>query len=154
MNIRLLLLGKNKDSYIEAGISDWVKKLKAFCSVEITYIKDERVHNDIGKVLDKEAERIINNINPNDFVVVLDEHGKSFSSEKLSAKFEDLQIRGENSFTFIIGSAHGLSLQVKESADLLLSLGPLTMNHQIVRLVLLEQIYRIFTIQRGLPYHK
>lgn len=154
MNIRLIMLGKNKGRYIESGISDFVKKLRPFCQLELIYLKDERVHKDVNKILEKEADRVLKLIQPGEFLIVLDENGKSFSSESLSKYFSRLKDKGISNVYLVIGSSHGLALRIKESADLLLSLSGLTMNHQIVRLVLLEQIYRIFTIQRGIPYHK
>lgn len=154
MNVRVLMLGKNKGDYIEKGVADFVKKLRPYCQLELVYIKDEKVHADVDKVLKKESERILPLIRPGDFFVVLDEKGKSMGSEAAAAYFSKLKDEGQGNLTFLIGSAHGLSTTVKESADLLLSLSPMTMNHQIIRLVLLEQIYRIFSIQRGTSYHK
>lgn len=154
MNVRILMLGKNKGDYIENGVADFVKKLRPYCQLELIYIKDERVHKDINKVLNKESERISKYLEAGDFLVILDEKGKSFSSEEAADYFEKLKDEGRGNLTFLIGSAHGLSTGVKEQADLLLSLSTMTMNHQIIRLVLLEQIYRIFSIQRGTAYHK
>ena len=154
MRIRILMLGKNKGRFINEGVADFLKKLRPFCELELIFIKDEKVHGDVPKLLNDEAKRILKHLNPDEFLIVLDEKGKSFRTVELSNVFLKLQDSGRAHFTFLIGSAHGLSIDIKEQADLLLSLSPLTMNHQIVRLVLLEQLYRIFTIQRGIAYHK
>lgn len=154
MKIRILMLGKNKDSYIGEGISDFSKKISSFAELELVYLKDERVHDDVKKILEKEAETLQQAIHSDAYLVVLDDEGKFFTTEQLTNQFTKLKDRGAGKLCFIIGSAHGLSPQVLEKADLVLSLSPLTMNHQIVRLVLLEQLYRVFTIQRGMKYHK
>lgn len=154
MNIRVLMLGKNKDDYLDEAIGDFLKRLRPFCQLEMVYIKDERVHDDVKKILKIESERLREVIKPGEWVIVLDDKGKSFSTEKLSQQFSEWKDRGKDKFVIIIGSAHGLAEDFKKDANLLLSLSPLTMNHQIVRLVLLEQLYRIFTLQRGMKYHK
>jgi|CXWL01.1.fsa_nt_gi 23S rRNA (pseudouridine1915-N3)-methyltransferase len=154
MNIRILMLGKNKDDYLDQAIVDFLKRLRPFCHLEMVYIKDERVHEDVAKILKIEAERLREHLKSNEWVIVLDDKGKSFTTEKLSWQFSEWHDRGTNNFVIIIGSAHGLAEELKKKANLLLSLSPLTMNHQIVRLVLLEQLYRIFTLKRGMKYHK
>jgi 23S rRNA (pseudouridine1915-N3)-methyltransferase len=150
----MLMLGKNKDSYISDGVSDFSKKISPYCELELVYLKDERVHDDIHKILEKEADTILEALHSDEFVVVLDDLGKSFDTEKLADYFSKLKDQGTGKMCCIIGSSHGLSERIIKKANLVLSLSPLTMNHQIVRLVLLEQLYRVFTILRGMKYHK
>lgn len=154
MKIRLLMLGKNKDSYIGEGIADFSKKISPLAELELAYLKDERVHDDVRKVLEREAETLQQALRPDEYLVVLDDKGKGFTTEQLEQHFTKLKDQGIGKICFIIGSSHGLAPQILEKADLVLSLSALTMNHQIVRLVLLEQLYRVFTIQRGMKYHK
>jgi 23S rRNA (pseudouridine1915-N3)-methyltransferase len=154
MKIRMLMLGKNKDSYISDGVADFSKKISPYCELELVYLKDERVHDDIHKILEKEADTILEALHSDEFVVVLDDLGKSFDTEKLADYFSKLKDQGTGKMCCIIGSSHGLSERIIKKANLVLSLSPLTMNHQIVRLVLLEQLYRVFTILRGMKYHK
>ena len=154
MNIRLLVVGKDKPSYISEGVQDFAKRLGPFCDFEMVFVKDERVHDDVAKVLEKEAESILKQLSSDEFVIVCDERGRSLSSIELSEQFQQLNDSGRGKVSFVIGSANGLAPRVKDRADLLLSLSPLTMNHQVVRLVLLEQLYRVFTILRGMKYHR
>lgn len=154
MNIRLLMLGKNKDDYLDDAVQDFMKKIRPFCKLELVYIKDEKVHSDVKRVLEIEAVRIREQLHDGEFVVVLDEKGKGLSTSQLHEQFSRWIDRGTGNIAFLIGSSHGLAPQIKAEADLILSLSPLTMNHQIVRIVLLEQLYRVFTLLRGMKYHK
>lgn len=153
MTIRILMLGKDKDRYISEGIADFVKKISPFCQLELVYLKDERVHDDVKKILEKEAETISSHLSEG-FTIALDDEGKSFNTEELASFFSKLKDEGVGKMNLIIGSSHGLSPSILQKANLKLSLSPLTMNHQVVRLVLLEQLYRVFTILRGMKYHK
>jgi 23S rRNA (pseudouridine1915-N3)-methyltransferase len=154
MKILVICVGKNKDTYVEAGVSDFLKKLQQFCDIEVKYIKDERVHDDIDKVLKKEADRIRKVLPPRLKIVVLDEKGKVFDSPSFAGYIRADKDHGVEGYVFVIGSAHGLSSGIKALADLRLSLSALTMNHQICRIVLLEQLYRGFSIVHGSKYHK
>ena len=154
MNIRLVFFGKNKPVSLDQSVQELVKQLKPYCQLEIVYLKDQKVHDDVPKVLEKEAEVLEKHLSENEFFVLCDEKGDSFSSVQLASQFEKWKDTGRSNITIAVGSAHGFAPRIKEKADFLLSLSPLTMNHQIVRLVLLEQLYRIFTIQRGMKYHK
>lgn len=154
MTIRLLLLGKNKPSYIEEAVQAFSKQIRPYADLSIEYLKDQKVHSNIDKVLAEEAKTILSQIQPDEYVVVCDDKGKSFDSVGLANHFSKLLDRGQGKICIIVGSAHGLAPEIKEKADLLLSFSAMTMNHQILRLVLLEQLYRVFTIQRGMSYHK
>jgi len=154
MKITLLLLGKNKDDYIEKAVLDFIQKLKPLCKLEIKYLKDEKIHTEIEKILNIEAEKINSTLQPKSYLIVLDEKGKQMSSNAFSRHLQQRANQGNGHFTFIIGSAHGLSDEIKQKADLLLSLSSFTTTHQLARVILLEQIYRVFTILRGMKYHK
>jgi 23S rRNA (pseudouridine1915-N3)-methyltransferase len=154
MKIKILMVGKNKDRAIDQAITEFGKKLNPFCRIELRYLKDERITDNPEKALGKEALTIQNHLNADDFVIALDERGKMLSTLEFAKSFTKFQQASTKTITFIIGSAYGLAPMIKQNADLVLSLSPLTMSHQIARLVLLEQLYRIFTLMRGMPYHK
>ncbi len=154
MTIRLFLFGKNKPSYIDEGVQVFVKQIRPYCELSIHYLKDHKVHSDIDKVLAEEAKILLPQLHSDEYVIVCDDKGKTFDSVGLADHFSQLLDRGQGRLAIIVGSAHGLAPEVKEKADLRLSLSAMTMNHQILRLFLLEQLYRIFTIQRGMSYHK
>jgi 23S rRNA (pseudouridine1915-N3)-methyltransferase len=154
MKIQIICLGKNKDRYIENGITDFMKKLCQYADVTIEYLKDEKVYDDIEKVLRIEAEKIEKALPKRMKLVVLDDKGRSFNSEGFADYVSKDRDSGIEGYVLVIGSAHGLSDKIKELADLRLSLSPLTMNHQICRIVLLEQLYRAFSIIHGSRYHK
>jgi 23S rRNA (pseudouridine1915-N3)-methyltransferase len=154
MTIRLFLFGKNKPSYVEEGVKIFEKQIRPYCDFSIHYLKDQKVHSNIDKVLAEEAKTLLPQLKNDEYVVVCDDKGKTFDSVGLANHFSTLLDRGQGKIAIIVGSAHGLAPEVKKKADLLLSLSSLTMNHQVLRLILLEQLYRIFTIQRGMSYHK
>jgi 23S rRNA (pseudouridine1915-N3)-methyltransferase len=154
MTIRLFLFGKNKPAYVEEGVQTFVKQIRPYCNLSIHYLKDNKVHSNVDKVLSEEAKTLLPQLQADEYIVVCDDKGKSFDSIGLANHFSKLLDRGQGKIAIIVGSAHGLAPEVKEKADLRLSLSALTMNHQVLRLFLLEQLYRIFTIQRGMSYHK
>lgn len=154
MNIHLLLLGKNKPSYVDEAVGVFEKQLKPYCNLEISYLKDEKIHDNVSKILQKESKTIEKHIKPDDYLIVCDERGKTFDSIQLADHFSLLKDKGTPHIVILIGSSHGIAKELKERADLRLSLSALTMNHQVVRLILLEQLYRIFTLMRGMKYHK
>lgn len=154
MTVRLFLFGKDKPSYVADGVKAFEKQIRPYCDLEIIYLKDQKVHDNIEKVLSEESKTLLPQLHPDEYVIICDEKGQTFDSEGLADHFSSLLDRGQGKIAIVIGSAHGLALEVKNQADLLLSFSPMTMNHQIMRLVLLEQLYRVFTIQRGMSYHK
>ena len=115
---------------------------------------DRASNSENQKILELEGTRILSKISDRDFVIVLAIEGKTLSSEEFSKQLEQAPINGFSTLTFVIGGSLGLSPQVKKRANLFLSFGRLTLPHQLMRLVLVEQIYRAFTIQQGSPYHK
>ena len=159
MKIKLVTVGKLKEKYLKDGIAEYSKRISRFATVEMIELADEKTpdrasDSENEKILDLEGNRILSKIGDREFVVVLAIEEKTLSSEEFSKQLEQASINGYSTLTFVIGGSLGLSPQVKNRANLSLSFGRLTLPHQLMRLVLVEQIYRAFTIQQGSPYHK
>jgi 23S rRNA (pseudouridine1915-N3)-methyltransferase len=159
LRIRIILVGKIKEKYLLAGIEEYLKRLGPLAKVEITYLADEPTPDGASpaqemQVKMKEGERILAQLDPGQFVIAMDLRGETVSSEELAAFLAERALRGQPNLTFVIGGSLGLAPQVLQRADYKLSLGRMTFLHQMVPLILLEQIYRGFKINRGEPYHK
>ena len=159
MKIKIVTVGKLKEKYLKDGIAEYSKRISRFAAVEMIELADEKTpdrasDSENEKILDLEGNGILSKIGDREFVVVLAIEGKTLSSEEFSKQLEQASINGYSTLTFVIGGSLGLSPQVKNRANLSLSFGRLTLPHQLMRLVLVEQIYRAFTIQQGSPYHK
>ncbi|EHJ52037.1 23S rRNA (pseudouridine(1915)-N(3))-methyltransferase RlmH [Streptococcus macacae] len=159
MKIKVITVGKLKEKYLEKGIAEYTKRLRPFTKCEIIELTDEKTpaaasQAENQQILEKEGKRILNKISNRDFTIALAIEGKQFPSKEFSQLLADTVLKGYSSFVFIIGGSLGLSQEIKERADLLMSFGLLTLPHQMMRLVLMEQIYRAFMIQEGSPYHK
>lgn len=159
MKIKLVTVGKLKEKYLKDGIAEYMKRLNRFCKVEIVELADEKTPDKASdlenqQILEKEGNKILSKINEREFVIALAIEGEQFPSEKFSQLMMDTTVHGFSDITFVIGGSLGLSPAVKKRANLLMSFGKLTLPHQLMRLVLIEQIYRAFMIQQGSPYHK
>ncbi|SHM16945.1 23S rRNA (pseudouridine1915-N3)-methyltransferase [Caldanaerovirga acetigignens] len=159
MNITILAVGKIKEGYLREGIKEYEKRLKPYCTLRIIEVEEERSQDEPGpaekeKVLKREGERILGKVPRQGFKIALCIEGERFSSEGMASKIEELALRGISDITFIIGGSLGLSDEVKKVCDIKLSFSDFTLPHQLMRLLLLEQIYRWFKIIRGEPYHK
>ena len=159
MKIKIVTVGKLKEKYLKDGIAEYSKRLSRFANLEMIELADEKTpdrasDSENQKILELEGTRILSKIGDRDFVIVLAIEGKILSSEEFSKQLEQAPINGFSTLTFIIGGSLGLSPKVKKRANLSISFGRLTLPHQLMRLVLVEQIYRAFTIQQGSPYHK
>ena len=159
MKIKIVTVGKLKEKYLKDGIAEYSKRLSRFANLEMIELADEKTpdrasNSENQKILELEGTRILSKITDRDFVIVLAIEGKTLSSEEFSKQLEQAPINGFSTLTFVIGGSLGLSPQVKKRANLSISFGRLTLPHQLMRLVLVEQIYRAFTIQQGSPYHK
>ncbi|AJD73191.1 TPA: 23S rRNA (pseudouridine(1915)-N(3))-methyltransferase RlmH [Streptococcus pneumoniae] len=159
MKIKVVTVGKLKEKYLKDGIAEYSKRISRFAKFEMIELSDEKTpdkasESENQKILEIEGQRILSKIADRDFVIVLAIEGKTFFSEEFSKQLEETSIKGFSTFTFIIGGSLGLSSSVKNRANLSVSFGRLTLPHQLMRLVLVEQIYRAFTIQQGFPYHK
>ncbi|HGQ6201238.1 TPA: 23S rRNA (pseudouridine(1915)-N(3))-methyltransferase RlmH [Streptococcus pneumoniae] len=159
MKIKVVTVGKLKEKYLKDGIAEYSKRISRFAKFEMIELSDEKTpdkasESENQKILEIEGQRILSKIADSDFVIVLVIEGKTFFSEEFSKQLEETSIKGFSTLTFIIGGSLGLSSSVKNRANLSVSFGRLTLPHQLMRLVLVEQIYRAFTIQQGFPYHK
>ncbi|HHA8541144.1 TPA: 23S rRNA (pseudouridine(1915)-N(3))-methyltransferase RlmH [Streptococcus pneumoniae] len=159
MKIKVVTVGKLKEKYLKDGIAEYSKRISRFAKFEMIELSDEKTpdkasESENQKILEIEGQRILSKIADRDFVIVLAIEGKTFFSEELSKQLEETSIKGFSTLTFIIGGSLGLSSSVKNRANLSVSFCRLTLPHQLMRLVLVEQIYRAFTIQQGFPYHK
>ena len=159
MKIKIVTVGKLKEKYLKDGIAEYTKRISRFAKLEMIELADEKTPDKASelenqKILETEGARILSKVGERDFVVVLAIEGKTFSSEDFSKQLEQASIKGYSTLSFIIGGSLGLAPIVKNRANLSVSFGRLTLPHQLMRLVLVEQIYRTFTIQQGSPYHK
>ncbi|KAA0835264.1 MULTISPECIES: 23S rRNA (pseudouridine(1915)-N(3))-methyltransferase RlmH [Bacillus] len=159
MNISIVAIGKLKEKYLKQGIDEYIKRLSAYAKVDIIELPDEKApenlsDQDMKIVKDKEGERILSKISPDAHVIALAIEGKMKSSEELADNMDRLATYGKSKVTFVIGGSLGLSDAVLKRADEELSFSRMTFPHQLMRLILLEQVYRAFRINRGEPYHK
>lgn len=159
MNINIIAIGKIKEKFTKEAIKEFQKRLSRYCKLNIVELEDEKApqnlsQKDMDIIKDKEGERILNKLNPSSYIIALDIKGKSLSSEDFSKKMEDLMVEGNNHITFIIGGSIGLSKEVLSKCNYKLSFSKMTFPHQLMRLILLEQIYRGFRIMKNEPYHK
>lgn len=159
MNIKIITVGKLKEKYLKQGIAEYVKRLGSYCKLEIIEVNDEKVPENLSEkemeqVKDKEGERILAKISETSYVFALAINGKQYDSVEFSKAIEQLGIRGKSDLIFVIGGSIGLSESVLKRANEQISFGKLTFPHQLMRLVLVEQIYRSFRISMGHAYHK
>ena len=159
MQIQIIAVGRVKEPYLAEGIAEYGKRLRPYVKLGITGIAEEKrplrlspAHKE--QLLDKEGACILESIPREGYTIALDVSGKQVSSEGLASLLHDQEIGGKGRVTFIIGGDLGLSGDVLARCDERLSLSQMTFTHQMVRLILLEQIYRAFRIMRGEPYHK
>ena len=158
MRITIAAAGKIKEKYLKLGIEEFLKRLKPFAQVEICEIHEEKMPENPSlaekeQVLRREGTRLLRLVPEGSYLFVLDVYGKEMSSEELAERIAALSLEGRSSLTFLIGGAFGISREVRDAADTLLSFSPMTFTHQMVRLLLLEQVYRAFKINRGEKYH-
>lgn len=159
MNIKIICVGKLKEKYWKQGIAEYSKRLGKFCKFEIVEVPDEKAPEKLSEtqmenVKKTEGERILGKIKDRDYVYALAILGKERTSEEFASEIENLTTYGRSNLAFVIGGSLGLSEDVLKRADSQISFGRFTMPHQMMRLVLTEQIYRAFMINSGSPYHK
>lgn len=158
MRISIVCVGKIKEKYLTQGIAEYTKRLTPFCRLDIVEVAEERMPDNPSaaekqQALAREGDRLLKAIRATSYLVALDVAGKQMSSEELSAKFDSLAVSGKSDITFVIGGAFGIAPQVLAAAQERLSFSKMTFTHQMIRLLLVEQIYRGFKIWRGEPYH-
>ncbi|WP_326717452.1 23S rRNA (pseudouridine(1915)-N(3))-methyltransferase RlmH [Vagococcus jeotgali] len=159
MKIKIITVGKLKEKYLKQGIEEYSKRLGRYCQLQLIEVPDEKAPEALSEaemiqVKDKEGERILSKISDQDYVFALAINGKQFSSEDFAKEIDTLTTRGKSQFTFVIGGSLGLSDKVLKRSNQEMSFGKLTYPHQLMKLVLVEQIYRAFRINNGEPYHK
>ncbi|MBR2685736.1 MAG: 23S rRNA (pseudouridine(1915)-N(3))-methyltransferase RlmH [Erysipelotrichaceae bacterium] len=157
--IKIVCVGKIKEKATSELIQEYAKRLGAYCTLKIEEVADEATLQNNSEALNeqvkkKEGERILGRIKDKEYVILLDLKGKMLSSEELSSKVEELFAEGKPDLTFVIGGSLGVSEEVIARADFRWQLSRLTFPHQLVRVLLLEQIYRAFKIMKHEPYHK
>ncbi|GCA65565.1 ribosomal RNA large subunit methyltransferase H [Mediterraneibacter butyricigenes] len=159
MKITILTVGKIKEKYLKDAIAEYAKRLSRYCKLEIVEVADEKTIENASQVLetqirDKEAERLMKYIREDAYVITLEIKGKQLTSEELSEKINQLGIQGKSHIIFVIGGSIGLGDEILKRSDYALSFSKMTFPHQLMRVILLEQIYRSYRIINGEPYHK
>ncbi len=158
MRITIIAAGKLKEKYLRLGTDEFTKRILPFARLEIREIQEERMPENFSpaerdRILQREGTRLLRQVPEESYLFVLDVFGKELSSEALAKKISSLALTGQSHISFLIGGAFGLSREVRDAADMLLSFSRLTFTHQMVRLLLVEQLYRAFKINRGEKYH-
>lgn len=159
MNITVISVGKLKEKYLKLGIEEFRKRLSKYCKLDMIELDDEKCpenlsDKDMEIVKNKEGSKILSKIKSNSFVIALAIDGKNLSSEELADTISKLAVRGNSHITFVIGGSLGLADEVLKRADYKLSFSKMTFPHQMMKLILLEQVYRAFRINNNEPYHK
>ena len=159
MKITLITVGKIKEKYLKDAIAEYSKRLSRYCKLEIIEVADEKTPDQASETVEenirnKEGERILKHIRDDMYVITLEIGGKMLSSEELAQKIETLGIQGESSIALVIGGSIGLGKDVLKRSDFALSFSKMTFPHQLMRVILLEQVYRSYRIINGEPYHK
>lgn len=159
MNVNFIAMGKLKESWYREACAEYLKRMGAFAAAKVyepepINLPQNPNQTQIDKVLSQEAERIREYIKPASFTVAMCIEGKTISSEQLADKLSDIGNRGFSTVNFLVGSSHGLSEELKRSADLRISMSPMTFPHSLARVMLMEQVYRAFSILNNSKYHK
>lgn len=159
MKIKIICVGKIKENFYKDAILEYSKRLSRYCILEVVEVEDEKTpdkasENECSLIKKKEGQRILSHIKDNEFIVTLEIEGKKLTSPGLAKKLEEITVLGNSTIDFIIGGSLGLSDEIKNKADFKLSFSDMTFPHQLMRVILLEQIYRAFKIKNNEPYHK
>ncbi|AJK85760.1 23S rRNA (pseudouridine(1915)-N(3))-methyltransferase RlmH [Lysinibacillus fusiformis] len=159
MNITIVSVGKLKEKYLKMGIDEYVKRLGGYAKMDLIEVPDEKAPEQLSDaemdiVKKKEGERILAKISADAYVIALAINGKMKTSEQMAADLESLMTYGKSKIAFVIGGSLGLHEDVLKRADEQQSFGKMTLPHQLMKLVLVEQVYRSFRIMKGEPYHK
>lgn len=158
MRFYVVCIGKLKDTYLRDGVAEFVKRMRPYGGITITELNESKIGDkpsdaDRKQVVDEEGERLLKAVPKNAYTVLLDVYGKTMSSEDLAKTVAKLEVDGVSDMAFIIGGAFGVSEALRQSVNYKLSFSPMTFTHQMVRLLLVEQIYRASKINRNEPYH-
>ena len=158
MRFYVVCIGKLKDAYLRDGVAEFVKRMRPYGGITITELNESKIGDkpsdaDRKQVVEEEGERLLKAVPKNAYTVLLDVYGKTMSSEDLAKTVAKLEVDGVSDMAFIIGGAFGVSEALRQSVNYKLSFSPMTFTHQMVRLLLVEQIYRSAKINRNEPYH-
>ena len=159
MKITLVTVGKIKEKYLEAAIAEYSKRLGRYCRLEIVQVADEKTPDNASETVEtniknKEAERLLKYIRDDAYLITLEIKGKQLTSEELAQKIDTLGVQGTSHIIFVIGGSLGLGEEVLKRSNYALSFSKMTFPHQLMRVILLEQVYRSYRIMNGEPYHK
>lgn len=159
MRITIITVGKIKEKYLRDAIIEYSKRLSKYCKMEIIEVADEKTPENASDTMNetikaKEAERILKYLKEDAYIITLEIQGKQLTSEELADKIEKLGIQGTSHLIFVIGGSLGLGKEVLEKSNYALSFSKMTFPHQLMRVILLEQIYRSYRIIKKEPYHK
>ena len=159
MKITLITVGKIKEKYLKDAIAEYSKRLSRYCKLDVVEVADEKTPDNASETVEnaireKEAERILKYIKEDAYIITLEINGRQLSSEEMAEKIEKLGIQGISHIIFIIGGSIGLGKAVLDKSDFALSFSKMTFPHQLMRVILLEQVYRSYRIINGEPYHK
>lgn len=156
MNVKIVAVGKIKEQYLKDAIKEYEKRLTPFCSFSVVEVNAEQILDEAlnERYKELESDRILQQIKPDSFVITLEILGKMFSSEDFAQKLKDISNSGVNDITFVIGGANGLHQKVTNISNLKLSFSKMTFTHQMIRMILTEQIYRAFKINNNEKYHR
>ena len=159
MKITILTVGKIKEKYLKDAIAEYAKRLSRYCKLQIVEVEDEKTPDGASaamedQIKEKEAARLSKCLDEEAFLITLEIQGKMLDSESFSKTMEQICLRGKNHIQFVIGGSLGLHTSITERSDLALSFSKMTFPHQLMRVILLEKVYRSFRIQNNEPYHK
>ena len=158
LNINIICIGKIKEHYLKDAISEYSKRLSKFCNLNITELSDEKLPNKINdsivnEIKNKECNKIIQAIKKDSYIICLDLKGKELSSEEFSAKLDNIALNFNSSITFVIGGTLGLNQEILSLANEKICFSKMTFPHQLIRVFLLEQLFRAFKISNNETYH-
>lgn len=158
LNINIICIGKIKENYLKDAISEYSKRLSKYCKLSITQLPDEKIPEKLNnsiceEIKSKECNNILEHIKKDSYIICLDMHGKTFTSEEFANKIQELSMQ-TSSITFIIGGSLGLTNTLLEKSNLKICFSKMTFPHQLIRVFLLEQIFRAFKIANGETYHR
>ena len=159
MKISVIAVGKIKEKYLKDAITEYGKRLSRYCKLEVIEVADEKTPEQASEAVEesiraKEGERLLKHIRDDMYVITLEIGGKMLTSEEFAERIETLGVQGKSSIAFVIGGSIGLGKEVLRQSDFALSFSKMTFPHQLMRVVLLEQVYRAYRIINGEPYHK
>lgn len=159
LHIEIICVGKLKEDYLKSAIAEYRKRLSKYCSCRVIELPDEKLPTPLSeadkrKVIEKESNCILSHIKENSYVIALDLKGKQYTSEEFSEKLSNIALRESSTITFLIGGTLGMSQELLEHANQLVCFSKMTFPHQLIRVFLLEQLFRSFKIQNNETYHR